>query len=397
MTLPYGLLGDPFAAGGTAAPPPFVKKPSIVDRVAARLFPGDQYAGLLDNGTGGIQREALTRLGLGLLSQSGPHPQGTGPNLGQAIAGAYQGVNFPEMANQALQLQQYRQQVADQQKIAGVAANHPAKPGETPDETYARIAGMVSDLAGQPGTEDLIGKLSNVLAQLRPRAAARTRYQFKTIHEGGQDWIYRINEDDPTDRLKIGLASPRPEPGAAAATGVVAQETKAAAQNALASLDDADRILAGDPNADIMPTSAAIAQGAGNIPIVGGVLKGAMGPLAQSQMSASQKAFQQAMDQFLHNYSALLPKGGRSATILANLRQSFTPSPGQTEPEVRAAFARARAHLRQTLQALAEGRAPDFTPDLTPPSAPKAPPVATPPPPGWSPKFLHPYRAPSPP
>ena len=364
-----------------------MKKPSIVQRVIAGLFPTAQYSGLLgDQDLAGLRGQAIQRLGLGLLAGSGPHPQGT-TNFGQILGGALQGVDIPGMANQALQLQQYRQQVADQQKIAGVAANHPAKPGETPDETYARIAGMVSDLAGQPGTEDLIGKLSNVLAQLRPRAEQRTRYAFKTIHENGQDWIYRINTDDPTDRLKIGLASPRPEPGAAAAVGTVAQETRAAAQNALASLNDADRALASDPNADIMPTSAAIAQGAGNIPIVGGVLKGAMGPIAQSQMSPSQKAYQQAMDQFLHNYASLLPKGGRSVAILQNLRQSFTPSPGQTEPEVRAAFARARQHLRETLTALAEGKSPDFTPDLTPPVAPT--PTRTPPP-GYNPKFWHP-------
>ena len=389
MTLPYGLLGDPFATGGTAAPPPFVKKPSIVDRVAARLFPEDQYAGLLDNGTG-LQREALTRLGLGLLSQSGPHPQGTGPNLGQAIAGAYQGVNFPEMAQQAVQLQQYRKQT---QALTSAAANHPAKPGETPDETYARIAGMVSDLAGQPGTEDLIGKLSNVLAQLRPRAEQRTRYAFKTIHENGQDWIYRINTDDPTDRMKIGLASPRPEPGAAAAVGTTAQETRAAAQNALASLNDADAAL-GENNAnDIMPTAASVARGVESIPGVGGMLRGAMEPIAQHAMTPGQQKYQQAMDQFLHNYASLLPKGGRSIAILQNLRQSFTPGPGQTSAEVRQAFANARAHLRHSLEALARGESPDYLPGVNAPIGAPSPATTTAPAtpvPGYDPQFWHP-------
>lgn len=163
--------------------------------------------------------------------------------------------------------------------------------------------------------------------------------------------------------------------------GVMAQETRAAARNALAALDQADAALKDDPNADIYPTGAAIAEGAGNVPVVGGLLKGAMGPLGQAQLRPSQQKYQQAMDQFLHNYSALLPKGGRSVSILQNLRNSFTPRAGQESADVRGGFARARAGLRQQLEALAAGNDPGLLPQgemvVPPPAAGSPAPVST--------------------
>ncbi len=162
--------------------------------------------------------------------------------------------------------------------------------------------------------------------------------------------------------------------------GVTAQETRAAARNALAALDQADAALKDDPQADIYPATAALAEGAGHLPIVGTALQGLTGPAAQRALRPTQQKFQQGMDQFLHNYSALLPKGGRSTTILMNLRHSFAPQAGQDSPDVRGAFARARAGLRQQLEALAAGRDPGLLPQgemVVPPSV-EAPPVAAP-------------------
>lgn len=162
------------------------------------------------------------------------------------------------------------------------------------------------------------------------------------------------------------------------AASVQGQETRAAAKNALAALDQADAALKLDPNADIYPTGAAIAEGAGNVPIIGGLLKGATGPLGQAQLRPTQQQYQQAMDQFLHNYSALLPKGGRSVAILQNLRNSFTPRAGQESVPVRQAFRQARGNLRKQLEALANGQDAGELPGATP--APLADPAVTPPP-----------------
>jgi len=68
-------------------------------------------------------------------------------NIGSSI----QGVNFPEMAQQAMQMQAYRQQQAGQQAVAAVAAQHPAKQGETREEAYNRLIAMATEIAAIPG------------------------------------------------------------------------------------------------------------------------------------------------------------------------------------------------------------------------------------------------------
>jgi len=258
------------------------------------------------------------------------------------------------MAQQAIQLRAYQQQQQERHALTTVAAKHPAKPGETPEQTYDRIAGMVSDLAGMEGSEALIGKLATVLSALRPRMDRNDWMIQAGVGADGKPELYRINRLTGEVRT-TGLGK--------VATGntlgsVAAQETRAAAKNALAALDNADRILGQDANADIMPVAAAAARGAERIPFIGSALSGLTEPIAQHAMTNSQKLYQQAMDQFLHNYGALLPRGGRSVQILRNLRASFTPPPGATDKEVRAGFARARADLRRTLQELAAGNVP---------------------------------------
>jgi hypothetical protein len=107
------------------------------------------------------------------------------------------------MAQQALQLKAYQEHQAVQKRVGEVAAKT-----KNITDPYERVAAMVSELAGEPGTEDLIGKLSNVLAQLKPERRERPRYVFKGLQENGHEVIYRVNEDDPTDRIRIGLAPP---------------------------------------------------------------------------------------------------------------------------------------------------------------------------------------------
>ena len=240
------------------------------------------------------------------------------------------------------------------------------------------LAGLIQGL-----TTDASGALAGI--------DQRKQLEQQALHQRLADELLKAQAQYYRDR-GIASVTPKPPPtpkaakpaadvGASARARVNAsvqgQETQAAARNALAALDQADAALAKDPNADIYPTTSAIAEGAGNIPVVGGMLKGAMGPLAQSQLRPTQQQYQQAMDQFLHNYSALLPKGGRSVAILQNLRNSFTPRAGQESVPVRQAFREARANLRKQLQALANGHEvgdlPTGSTEAPVPNAPQSP------------------------
>src|SRR5438105_3446669 len=96
--------------------------PSILDRVIGRLFPTAQYTGLLDPGAQrSVQQQGLLGLGAGLLQAGAPHPyqMGTLGNLGGALQQSQ--MNFPQMAQQALQIQAYKSQQAEQQAVAQVA------------------------------------------------------------------------------------------------------------------------------------------------------------------------------------------------------------------------------------------------------------------------------------
>jgi hypothetical protein len=151
MTMPFG-------------PPPFAQKPSIVDRVLGRLFPTAQYAGLLDpEQQQGLQRQGLLNVGLNLLQAGGrsAHQAGTLANIGASI----QGVNFPEMAQQALQLKAYQQQQGEQQAVAAAVARHPIKAGESP---YDRLTGIMTEIATIPGAVGIAEKMAPILAALKP-------------------------------------------------------------------------------------------------------------------------------------------------------------------------------------------------------------------------------------
>ncbi len=164
----YGQLGllDPSQQGyGMPAP----RQPSILDRLAARLFPAGNYTGLLDPQTQqGLQHQSLMNLGTNLLQQSGPSPYRI--PLGAAIGNALQQsqASFPQMAEHALQLQAYRSQLAEQQAIARVAAAHPAPPGETPVQMRDRQVAILNDLMTIPGGAAIAEKYAPVIAATKP-------------------------------------------------------------------------------------------------------------------------------------------------------------------------------------------------------------------------------------
>jgi hypothetical protein len=179
------------------APVPFARKASILDRLAARLFPATQ---MLDPSVSqGVGRQGLLNIGTNLLQAGGPQAQqqGTLANIGGAISG----VDIQGLTQQALKMQAYQQQRQVEQRVQQVAQGTRGI-----KDPYQRVAAMVTELAGEPGTEDLVGKLSNVLAQLKPERPLRARYVFKELEESpGKFATFRVNEDDPTDRIRIGV------------------------------------------------------------------------------------------------------------------------------------------------------------------------------------------------
>src|SRR5215510_2261747 len=102
MTMPGGLLGQGFEDGPQNG------------GLLGGLLPAQAspYGQLLDpRQLGALRNQALLNMGASLLQSAGPHPQGTGPNLAQALGGAVQAANWPQMLNEAGQsamgLQQY--------------------------------------------------------------------------------------------------------------------------------------------------------------------------------------------------------------------------------------------------------------------------------------------------
>jgi hypothetical protein len=151
------------------APVPFAPQPSIVDRILGRLFPAGQYGGLLDPDTQReLQRRSLMNVGIGLLARGGQQPSqpGTLANLGSSLQQGQ--LDFPQMANQALQLQQYKSQIAEQQAIAKVGAAHPAQPNETPQQRYERQVAIANDLLTIPGGAAIAEKYAPILAATKP-------------------------------------------------------------------------------------------------------------------------------------------------------------------------------------------------------------------------------------
>src|SRR5256886_1827341 len=134
---PLGLLGMlspddvqniPMATPGPMpTPPAAVKQPSILDRIEARLFPTP--AGLDPVAAHQLQRQGLLQIGTALMRSGGaaPYQRGTLANIGGAIGG----VDLSGMVNNALAVQAYQKQQADQAKQeAFLSSIKPPMPGQ---------------------------------------------------------------------------------------------------------------------------------------------------------------------------------------------------------------------------------------------------------------------------
>src|SRR6266566_1954654 len=123
----------------SAAPAPYQPKPSIVDRVLGRLLPTP--AGLDPAAAHQLQRQGLLQIGTSLMRSGGaaPYQRGTLANIGGAIGG----VDLQGMVQNALQVQAYQKQQADQaqqeQLLAGIQG---PKPGQ---DMQSWIEGVASN------------------------------------------------------------------------------------------------------------------------------------------------------------------------------------------------------------------------------------------------------------
>lgn len=302
-------------------PQPYAKKPSIVDRVLGRLFPTAQYAGLLDPAEQqGLQRQGLLNASLNLLQSGGPQAQqqGTLANIGSSI----QGVNFPQMAEQALQVQAYRQQQIGQRAIAQSVAAHPPKPGETREEAYNRLTAIASEVAGiSPALGEKFAPLLQALKPDKPSAADRARWSFQTVNENGQNILYRINEDTGT-RYRVGLA----ESNAARGSPKQSEHAEFGAA-ALSSWQTIERLRTNNPGVEIevgkIMTSPAFVHA------VPGFRNASDAVLALQKAGASTAAqnYMRAKWPFLDNIIRTRIPGGRmNGQYMAQVAQEFMPS-----------------------------------------------------------------------
>src|SRR5439155_27176815 len=153
----------------------------------------------------GLQRQGLLNVGLNLLQAGGAQPQqrGTLANLGSSI----QGVDVNQAAQQALQLQAYRNQQQEQRAISDVATRHPIRPGMSRDEIYNNQLEMLNELMTIPGGAAIAEKWAPVIAATKPPTPDRARWSFQTLMENGEPVLYRVNEDTGV-KYRLGFGKP---------------------------------------------------------------------------------------------------------------------------------------------------------------------------------------------
>lgn len=81
---------------------------------------------------------------------------------------------------------------------------------------------------------------------------------------------------------------------------------RSAARTMGMALDRMDAAARDDPNADVDPITASAAEGVGNLPVVGHVLRGLTRPLEQGARSSAQNRYHTAQTILSHTYPSLL-------------------------------------------------------------------------------------------
>jgi len=328
---PPGLLAP---APPVLPPVPYAPKPSIVDRVAARLFPTGAYRGLLDSGAQQqLGQQGLQRLSANLLQAGGasPYQRGTLANIGAAL-GASQ-MSFPEMAQQALQLQAYRAQQAEAGAIAAVGKNHPIMPGMSRDAIYQNQLAILNDLMTIPGGAAIAEKWAPVIAATKPDKAGEpqhltgvvdTRLKSPTLGQVGDfiipypgaprdEWTFVKGKPDTTNQA----AKPTPQQGQQAEFGAAA----------ISAWQQIEKARTDDPNVETevgqIMASPAFAKAVPFFHNAGDAVQA----LQKAGASAGAQRYMRAKWAFLDNIIRTRIPGGRmSGQYLSQVAQEMMPS-----------------------------------------------------------------------
>lgn len=163
-------MGNTGVTTPVGLPEPGARKPSLLARVASRLFPLDpSFASVLTpDERSGLTRSSLQRFGVGLLAAGGPRPKGTA-NFGSRLAEAYGGAApSAQDVQQILQLRDYQQKQAEQAQLQDILAANPAPDGETDEQARARLLNVQNQLLAS-GHVELADKLSQMIRLHEPQ------------------------------------------------------------------------------------------------------------------------------------------------------------------------------------------------------------------------------------
>lgn len=400
-------MGDPFALRGVdprmAAFAQFAEDPAAAVVASGGgnsiLFPRQPSAGILTpEDQAMIKRNTLLHIAAGLLMSGGrsPNQQGTLTNIGSALAG----IDLPGATQSALRMRaavdELNQRANARATLQEIVARHPPIVGENREQKFNRLTDMVIEAAGVPGLEDWIGKTSNVLAQLRPPREGRLIRSVEVGTSGKPEVVFRDPEtgavvqtggeapppsqyfvdDQGNVHLALG-AQGVPVPGAQGKTRANLTLTEAerrSAEQVIRAFKEQNRLEDTDAQAGVKPTIAAVAEEAGRVPVIGGLLHGIAAPAAQKALTPSQAEFRRAAVTARHHYQSLLAHTRGALGIIADIDKATSAPAGETRPEVLASYRQARQEIIDQLEA-ALGHQIDLP---AAPSAPAGSPVAPP-------------------
>lgn len=146
-------------------------RPSLIDRVLAKLYPEGVFGGFLSpEALASERRMALRKAGLSLMAAGGPRPQGTrnvGADIAQALDPSQWEQHLSGVAQTGMQLQSMMKKMQDDQKAQQIMAANPAKPNETPQQYEQRLR-RLSGLFLQSGLADHAKVVSGMISEVRP-------------------------------------------------------------------------------------------------------------------------------------------------------------------------------------------------------------------------------------
>lgn len=242
----------------------------------------------------------------------------------------------------------------------------------------------------------LAAQIGNYRSQIETRAKEKAPApRFTPITDPVTGEVSGYDPSANTLTPSGGRVHPKPVLG-----GVLEQKATAGAGTALESIDDAERLLAANPEADVLPLGAALARGAKTSGGLMGTLGGIAEPLAQRSMTPDQQQFQADMQRMVHSMVGLLPGSRQSIVLFNSLVNAYTPLPNESA-QTRTAKRAARQRARAWLAAIAAGKPVPVPPelaaagitdaDITPsPTTTSPAPAPSPRTPGYNPRFWNP-------